>query len=216
MPNILFLFEVFFLTMALSLDTFISGIAYGSNRIKVPFYSYLIINAICSLILGISIFFGDFLSSYISSKITLIICVTILITLGIIKIFDSYIKNVILKYNGIDKNIRIKILDVKMTLNLYAAPEEADLDKSKVLSIYEALLVAFSLSLDSITIGIGAGITNITPTYGISITIFSFIIGMILLFIGIKLGNTISRKLKMNISWIGGILLIIIAIIKLF
>lgn len=211
-----FLLEAFLLNIALSIDSLISGIAYGSNKIKVPLKSLLVINLVCSGFLGLAIFFGSYISQYINKNITIGICITILIILGLIKIFDSFIKNMIKKYKEINKDIHFSFLSIKLTLNLYAKPEDSDFDRSKIISCKEALAVAVALSLDSITIGFGTGLVDMTIIKGIIIVLVSFIMGFIALYCGVILGEKIAKKISFNISWLGGVLLIIIAILKLF
>ncbi len=49
--------ESLLLVLAVSLDAFVASIAYGTNKIKIPFVSATIINIICSSVLGVSLFF---------------------------------------------------------------------------------------------------------------------------------------------------------------
>ncbi len=48
--------ESLLLVLAVSLDAFVASIAYGTNKIKIPFASATIINIICSSVLGLSLF----------------------------------------------------------------------------------------------------------------------------------------------------------------
>ncbi len=216
MAIIYFILEAFFLNIALSIDTLMSGFAYGTNKIKIPKISMLIINLTCSIVLMVALFFGSFINNYINEEFSLGICVSILILLGLVKFLDGIIKQVINMRNGINKNIKFSFFSVKMTLNLYAKPEEADFDKSKNLSYKEAFAIAIALSLDSITIGFGRGMGETNVWQILVITALSFILGFIALIIGVKIGNKIANKTNMNLSWISGLLLIIIAIYKLF
>ena len=47
-----------FLTAALSIDAFIASFAYGSNKVKIPFHSCLIISAVCTAVLAASLSLG--------------------------------------------------------------------------------------------------------------------------------------------------------------
>ena len=53
------------LVFSLCLDTFVASIAYGTDKIKIPFYSSIIINLVCSSFLGIALFLGDLLNNFI-------------------------------------------------------------------------------------------------------------------------------------------------------
>ena len=85
--------EALLLVMALSIDTFISSLAYGTNKIKIPFSSAMIINIICSVFLAISILLGEFFEPYVSNHLIKFISFILLFSLGIIKLFNKKIKN---------------------------------------------------------------------------------------------------------------------------
>jgi putative Mn2+ efflux pump MntP len=48
--------EALLLAFSCSLDAFVASIAYGTNKVKIPFLSVQIINLVCSFILAISLF----------------------------------------------------------------------------------------------------------------------------------------------------------------
>jgi len=195
--------EAFLLTLAVSIDVFASGFAYGANKIKIPFWSVIIINLIGTSFIALSLFFGSAIGRFIPPVATMIICVTVLILLGLFKIFGGIIRKQLAKR----KNTLLKVC---------AAPEDADLDKSKVLSAKEAVLLAVALSLDGLAVGVGAGIANQNIIYYFIIIGFSLAMHLVLLPLGVLLGNRIVRKIKANLSWVGGLVLIAIAIMKIF
>lgn len=57
--------ETILLVLTLSLDAFVASIAYGANKIKIPRSSCLIINLVCSLFLGFSVFLGYGLKKFL-------------------------------------------------------------------------------------------------------------------------------------------------------
>ncbi|QUH21516.1 sporulation membrane protein YtaF [Alkaliphilus sp. B6464] len=201
------------LASALSMDAFVSGFAYGSNKIKIPMLSVQIINIICSSILGISLLVGTVLKQYIPSWLTLAICFIILFTLGVVKLLDSVTKSIIRKHNHLDKEIEFSMFNFKFILNLYANPEEADVDASKVISPIEASSLAIALSLDGMAIGFGAALGNINA---LAVFLCSLVTDAAAIILGCYIGNKIARKLSFNLSWLSGVLLIILAFLKLF
>jgi len=164
--------EAFVLSSSLSLDALTAGFAYGSNKIKIPFFSVIIINIICCAILGISFLAGSIVKNYIPGWITVFICFTVLFMLGMAKILDSFTKAIIRKHKNLNKKIKFSFFNIKFILNLYADPEEADIDSSKVLSPAEASALAVSLSLDGLAVGFGAAMGNVNIT---AVLIFSLI-----------------------------------------
>ncbi|WP_051365849.1 hypothetical protein [Metaclostridioides mangenotii] len=95
--SVFYFLEIFLLVIALSIDSFVASFAYGANKIKIPISSVAVINIICTLVLGVSLFLGSAIGSYIPSNLTKIICFSILFFIGLIKLFDSTSKSFIKK-----------------------------------------------------------------------------------------------------------------------
>ena len=205
--------EAIILASALSLDAFVASFAYGSRKIKIPFKSVQIINLICSAITGLSLLAGSILRQYIPDWLTVTISFSILFILGIVKLLDSITKSIIRKHNNLNKEIKFSLFNLKFILNLYANPEEADIDRSRILSPVEAASLAIALSLDGITVGLGAAIGNVN---GLAVFICSLITNMTAILLGCFAGNKIAGKTHFNLSWLSGLILIILAFSKLF
>lgn len=204
--------EAALLVIAISTDTFVASLAYGSNKIKIPFISVLIINIICTTILTVSLFMGSIIGPLISPQITTAVCFSILLLLGVIKILDSSIKNLIRKHNGINKQIKFSMFDLRLILDIYADPQDADRDKSRVLSPLEAVSLAIALSIDGFAVGFGAGLVRFNL---IEVIILSLAFGIVSIMAGSRIGNGIAKKLSINISWVSGVLLIALGVLKL-
>lgn len=205
--------EAIILALVVSTDAFVASFAYGNKRIKIPFISAQILTIICSFVLGISLFIGEFVRLYIPDWLTILLCFSILFILGIVKLLDSITKSLIKKYNIVNKKIKFHFLNFKFILNLYANPLDADIDSSRTISPKEAFILAMALSLDGLAIGFGAALGNANVLITI---IASYIIGIIAVIIGCVLGNKITNRYSYNLSWLSGIILIILAISKLF
>jgi len=201
------------IAMALSVDAFAASFAYGSNQIKIPMRSIQIINLICSGITGLSLIAGSILQQHIPEWLTIGISFTILFVLGLIKLLDSITKSIIRKHSQLKKEVRFSLFNFRFILNLYADPEKADVDSSKTLAPAEATSLAVALSLDGIAVGLGAALAGINAW---AIFISSLATNMIALVLGDYLGSRIARKTSFNLSWLGGCILIVMAIMKLF
>ncbi|SNT19182.1 putative sporulation protein YtaF [Anaerovirgula multivorans] len=204
--------EAILLVTALSIDAFVASFAYGTNKIKIPFTSVTTINVICSTLLAMSLFLGSIVSQYIPSHLIKGICFTILFVLGTIKLFDSSIKSFIRKNKNLSKELKFSMFNLKLILNIYADPQEADRDYSRVLSPLEATSLAIAVSLDGLAAGFGVALVNINL---MEVVLFSLISDMVAVMLGCYIGNKIAKKLTLNISWLSGVLLIILAILKL-
>lgn len=204
--------ETLLLVTALSVDSFVASFAYGANKIKIPFISVSIISIICSVILVISVFLGSIIKPLIPEHMTQNICFVILFILGIIKLFDSSIKTFIRKHNDLNKQLKFSLFNLSFILNIYADPQNADCDLSRELSPLEAAPLAMALSIDGLAVGIGAGLVTVSM---IQIIIFSLIANIITILLGSYVGYKIAERTSLNLSWLSGLLLIILAVMKL-
>jgi len=204
--------EALALVTALSIDAFVSGFAYGSDKIRVPFSSVAVISIICSVILAVSLFFGEIIGPVLSEGLTAGICFVLLLGLGVIRVFDSAVKAFIRKHSAYKKNIKFSAFHLSFILNIYANPEEADRDDSKDLSPKEAVYLAIALSLDGLAVGFGAGITDSNPYLIIGL---SLIMNVAAVVFGRFLGEKLTNRLRLDLSWLSGALLIALAVLKL-
>jgi len=201
------------LAFSISLDAFAAGFAYGSNKIKIPLPSVIVISTLCSVVTGSGFLIGTTLTDFIPTWVTIALCFIILFILGLVKLLDSITKSIVKKYSNISKEIKLSLLNFKFIISLYSNPEEADIDSSKILSPGEATALAISLSLDGLAVGIGAALAGVN---GLALFSFSFGASIIAIILGCLLGNKIARKVPFNLSWLGGIVLIILAFSNLF
>ena len=212
MPIFYNIIESFLLVSALSMDAFVSSFAYGTNKIKIPFKSVAVIAIVCSSFLAVSIFLASFLNSFISEEITRILAFSILFLLGLAKFFDSTIKLYIKRHNQLNKELNFSVFNLQFMLNVYANPEEADINASKTLSPKEAVYLAIALSVDGLAVGFGAGLVAVNH---LLVILFAFIADTIALTLGCRLGNKVVEKTVLNLSWLSGIVLIGLAFLKL-
>ncbi len=203
MNNIL---QIIMLVTALTLDAFVVSISYGADNIKIPFISNIVINTVCSSVLAVSLLFGGFFARFIPKGLSVTLCGGCLVVLGIIKLFDEHIKEYILK-----KRKRRGGKFLKYILNIYGDCTKADKDFSRVLNIPEAVLLALTLSIDSLAVGFGAGLGTMSVY---AVFFCSVLFGLAAVILGVELGKKISDNLG-DISWIGGVMLILLGAVKL-
>ncbi|QOV19542.1 sporulation membrane protein YtaF [Blautia liquoris] len=213
MISLSLILESLVLVTALSIDTFVACFAYGTNKIKIPFLSAALMDFISGGILLIFLSLGRVISPYLPQQLIRIFCFAILFGLGILKLFDSYLKTLIRKNQPTAPYIHFSFMHFRFILTVYADPDKADMDQSHTLSPREAISLGVALSLDSAAVGFGAGVLplNISCT-----VILSLAVGACAIFFGCLSGNLIADKLKSDLSWLSGILLIVLAFMKFF
>ena len=200
------------IAMALSVDAFAAGFAYGSNQIKIPLHSALIITLISSGVTGLSLLVGSVLQHHIAPGLTTAISVTILLALGILKLLDSITKSIIRTHTRLNRELQFSLLNFRFIIHLYADPEGADVNRSQTLDPAEAVSLALALSLDGVAVGLGAALAGISVW---AIFLSSLGLNMLCLLFGDLAGGRLARKSPCNLSCLGGAILIALAIWKL-
>ena len=139
---------------------------------------------------------------------------TIAIVVGLFHFFmpliGNLLGNIILSVIKINPNIIVSIILTFIGITMCFKKEE-NVDPIK--NIIEIFLFALAVSLDSFSVGIG--IKAITNNVLLSSSIFSLTAGIIT-YLGIILGNEISKKVGFLAPIIGGISLIIIGLMYVF
>ena len=116
--------------------------------------------------------------------------------------FGTFISNII------NINLVASIILIYIGLDLFFSNnQETEKFKSSIISF---LIFGLSVSIDSLSVGIG--LKALTNNYLQSSIIFS-ITSLLFTYLGLILGNIISNKIGNHSKKIGGIILIIIAII---
>lgn len=200
-------------SIVLSLDVVAMGFAYGFKKIKIPISSAMIITLISTGITGVAMLVGNLLRCIMPDRLTECVCFIILFLFGSVKLMDSLTKSFIRKHSDLKKELRFSMFNLRFILHLYADPEEADVDHSMDLSPKESVFLAVALSLDSLTAGLGASIGNIN---WVVVLIAALAANLAAVVIGFALGNKLARKMQLDLSWVGGAILIILAFCKFF
>lgn len=205
--------ETLLLVLSVSIDSFLASISYGTSKIRIPFSSALIVDIISSTMLGSSLLVGSFLQNYISLNIAKIISFIILFLLGIYRLFESILKSYINNNSKELSPFKFKLFDFNFVLQVYADEIKADFDKSKILTSKESIYLAFALSLDSLAVGFGSSLLTINY---IEVFIVSIIIGLIAILLGAFVGRKFVESTNLNLSWLSGLMLVILAFLRVF
>ena len=198
------------LVLATVTDTFLASLSYGSGGIRIPLSSALILSAVSTFMLSVSVSLSHTLGAFISPEVCTVISCAMLFMIGSVQLFQKGLKSLLKKHSGSGK-LSFKLLDIGFVVSVYIDETQADSDRSKTLSPRESLSLAAALSVDSVSGGIGAGFSEINI---LRITFLSFTLCMLSVFLGGMLGRRINRKGR-DMSWVSGIFLILLALFKL-
>lgn len=204
--------KLILLIIALSVDSFAASFAYGADKVKIPPFSAVIVALLSDSLLILSLVAGNLFKAYIPDSLTTFFSFTILFALGIIKLFDSSIKKKIRENRFDSKELHVSFKNLRFILTVYAQPQKANTADVEILSPAEALSLGLALSLDSAAAGIGAA----SAEFSLPLTaLLTFIISIAAVFWGCKTGRLLAAKSDFNFSIIGGLLLLLLALIKL-
>jgi putative sporulation protein YtaF len=206
------LIESLLLVLAISLDTFVASIGYGTNKIKIPLFSAIIINIVCTSSLALSLYCGSLIKKILPGKVAVTIGSITLIFLGIYYLFEGIIKTYFTKNPFYDKKVKFRLFFLKIIIDIYVDETKADFNNSKDISPKEAIYLASVLSLDSLVTGLGTSFGEVSFIQAVSLSLF---LGILALWIGLNIGRKIVQKSKLSLSWLSGVLLLILGIIKL-
>lgn len=205
--------QLFMLVTALSLDAFAASFVYGADNVKIPAVSVAILTALSTGILFFFLFPGKWFGTFISPTTTSVLCFLLLFILGLIKLFDSTIKSLIRKSGIGRRKVCFSISNLNFILTVYADPATANGEDITILSPVEALSLGIALSLDSAAAGFGAGMMSMHLPM---MLLLSLLLNMAAILGGEFLGRVLVKKVNMDLSWLSGVLLLVLAFSKLF
>lgn len=208
--------SVFYLTLlalAISLDNFCVGVAYGVRKITLPVSANLIISLASGLAVLVSMLAGSAIADYLSLQTAQALGAWIILLTGIWIILQAWWqkwKNGIAQKESID--IRIESLGI--VIRILNDPSKADLDHSGIISNSEALFLGVALALNALGAGFGAAMEGLSPWLtSLAAALFSFV----LIFLGVKIGEKyMSNLLGDKIAVVSGAVLILLAVWEFF
>ena len=205
------MFHILVLVLALCMDTFVASMAYGANKVHITWEKIVVMNAICSGCLGIALVAGSVLDGLVPESMTRTVCFISLFLLGVVKLLDYTIKKYINRHVSLHKGITFSFSGLRIIVNIYGDPMSADWDHSQSLSWKEVLFLSFAMSIDSLIAGALSAFLEIPVglTMGTAL-----IMGIVMMYAGLFLGRKLASRCKCDLSWISGVLFMILAVTK--
>ncbi len=211
------------LALAVSLDSFGVGVTYGLRKVRIPFFSIIIIGLASAAMILLSMQLGVWISYIMSPYVAKWIGSIILIIVGIGAIYqvlthshddDDVNKNFGKNIDHSEKKIiSIEIRKFGLVIQILRKPMKADIDHSGIISALEATILGLALSLDAFGAGIGAALIGFKPL--LTALIIAGMSGLFIL-VGMKIGFWFSDiKWVKKFTILPGIILILIGIAKI-
>lgn len=204
--------ESLLMVLAISLDSFVIGLAYGTKEIELPIKSLVAINMVCTTFLAIAIFLGSTVKRIIHVNTASVISFTLLLVLGLYYLLDSILESIIKKKSYRNKKIKFQFPSINIIIDIAIDGTRADINKSGDIDLKEAIYLAIALSLDALAVGFGSSLGNINYK---EVLILFFLINIFAIISGLCIGRKIVSKTKVNLSWVSGLILIFLGISNL-
>jgi len=202
------LFSMILLGLAVSLDGFGVGLAYGVRNLKIPFVSLIIISLSSAAAILISMFTGRMAAYFISAEFASFIGGIILVGIGIWIVFQAFTSY---KQRSVNQSSKSSFGGIT---ELLKEPQKADFDRSGEISGKEAVVLGIALAMDAFGAGFGAALMGFNP-YATSAAVG--LSKIILVSSGFYLGSYyLARYLGQKASCLSGVVLILLGILSLF
>ena len=199
------------LALSTSIDSIGIGLTYGIRDITISRQSKIILFIISLIISSISILIGNTLNNILSKEITNIIGSLILFFIGIIILVQTLKR----EKRQEKKVYKLFIKFLGITIKIIKDPISSDFDNSKKIDSKEAIYLGTALSLDSFSVGIGAGMLgSISIIFPLIVSLFQ----IVFLSLGRNIGEKLNKKIHIPSkiwSILSAVLLILIGIVRL-
>ncbi|MBP2633796.1 MAG: hypothetical protein H6Q70_4424 [Firmicutes bacterium] len=206
---------VILLGIAVSIDGFFAGIAYGLKNIRVSFLALSLIGFVTLVCTTLAMHSASLLLAFINPSITTLCGALLLIAIGSMSLLHQYLVKAPINetVTTIKTPTKITISLGRLVISIMAKPECADMDCSNHLNKTEALLLGLALGIDNMIATFAVGLTTALQFYT---PIVMCVIQSSIVWSGIYLAKKIiSDHMKQKIAYAPGCVLILLGLIRL-
>lgn len=191
--------------LALSLDGFGAGLAYGLRRIRVPVSSLVIISGVSAAAVSLSLVCGHLAAGILNPRLAQFVGGWLLIGLGV------WILTQALR-TATRRMLRIRIPPLGLVIQVLFEPLQADLDASGCISAREAVLLGSALAMDAFGGGFAIALSGLNTTF-LPVYVFAGLFMMVSL--GLLLGRRAVSSVGHRVNLLPGCLLIAIGMLRI-
>lgn len=194
--------------VAVSLDSLTAGFSYGTERVHIKVLSLLVLACVPALFITAAGGLGELIGSLLPPGVLPFLSFFMLAAIGVAKLLESLIRSLAKKHPSLMGNWGCQIKQLNIIFTVYLSPEEANRTDLQVLSAREALLLSLALSLDSVLVGMAVPAADI-PWLALFFAASFF--NLLLFVVGCFSGRLLSRALRVDLSWLSGLCLLLLA-----
>lgn len=195
--------------LAVTLDSLTAGLTYGTRKVRIEVLSYIILVCVPALFIAAANQIGTLLAYLLPPQALSCISFTLLSVLGISKLAESLIRRLARKRPSLARNWGCKIKQINIVFTVYLSPEDANQEDLQTLSAKEALLLSLALSLDSILVGMAFTTEAIS---WLLLFLFAALFNLLFFLLGYLLGHFLCHLFRVDLSWLSGLFLLLLAL----
>lgn len=198
-----------FFLLAVTLDSLTAGLTYGTRKVHIKALSYMILICVPAVFITAANQIGSLLAYLLPPRALPWISFTLLFMLGISKLTESLIRQLAKKHPSLARNWGCKIKQINIIFTIYLSPEDANQEDLQTLSAKEALLLSLALSLDSILVGMAFTTESIS---WIVLFLLAVLFNLLFFLFGYLLGHFLCHLFHVDLSWLSGLFLLLLAV----
>lgn len=195
--------SVLLFSAAVTCDSLVIGLSYGSRNIKINILNNIIVGIISCLGTMIGMYAGHLFDMFLVESVTKCLGSVLLFFFGLYMF-----------YQALSKQIQAKSDSYKIVSDAADLAENFDKDHSKSIDLSEAILLGIFLCINNVGLGVGAALA------GLDIILTSFtclILSILFIEIGCRLTyNLLSGKTVIYAEYIASMMIMLLAVYELF
>ncbi len=195
--------------IAVSLDSMTAGFSYGTQKVHIKTSSFVLLVCVPAVFITLANRLSHLLFYFLPEEILPFLSFLLLFLIGCSKLTESLIRHLAKKYPSLARNWGCRIKQLNIIFTIYLSPEDANQEDLQILSAKEALLLSLALSLDSILVGMAFTVGQIS---WLSFLLLAMLFNLLLFAAGYFLGRLLCRMLHIDLSWLSGLFLILLAV----
>ena len=200
---------LFLFLTAVSIDSLTAGLTYGTQRVHIKLPAYLILVCVPAAFIAAANRVGSYIFLFLPKSLLPILSCVLLTLIGFSKLSESLIRLLARRHPSLTRNWGCKIKQIHIIFTVYLSPEDANQEDLQILSPKEALLLSLALSLDSVLVGMAFTTGAVHPA---ALFLLAAFFNLLFLSAGYGFGHLISRVLRVDLSWLSGLFLLLLAL----
>jgi putative sporulation protein YtaF len=214
--------SVIWLALAVSVDGFGAGTTFGMRKVRIPFFSIMIIASCSGAVIYMAMLLGKGIARLFSPALMHEFGAILFMALGVIALGQAFrpqrdtgTRVVAQQSDSAQPTIWTFHLEKwGLVVQILKTPMAADMDASGTISGYEAVLLGAALSLDAFAAGLGAAFMGMSP---LVVALVISLMSAACLRLGMWFGFMNAERAQFRwMGYVPGIFFIVLGLLRFF